>query len=117
MVVAVGSLVLMVHDAGSLKAKRSVIKSVLGRARAKFDLSIAEVADMDKWQKSRLGFAVVSNEAGHAHAMLENVVRYIEDLRLAEVVEVKTELLHYGDEFEGNGRYEGGSALMRGTDG
>jgi uncharacterized protein YlxP (DUF503 family) len=100
MVVAVGSLVLLIHDSSSLKAKRRIVKSILGKARSKFDLSIAEVGYMDKWQKSRIGLAVVSNEAGHAHAMLETVLHYVEDLGLAEVVDVNTEILRYGQEFQ-----------------
>ncbi|MFH0824809.1 MAG: DUF503 domain-containing protein [Pseudomonadota bacterium] len=95
MVVGVGVIVLMVHDSSSLKAKRKIVKSILGRVRGKYDLSIAEVADQDKWQKCTLGFAVVSNEGGHAHTMLESVIDYVENLYLAEVVDSNIEIVHY----------------------
>jgi uncharacterized protein len=116
MVVAVGTLTLLIHDSSSLKAKRGVVRSILGKARAKFDLSIAEVGDMDKWQKCRIGLAVVSNEAGHAHTMIETVLRYVEDLHLAEVVDVKTEILHYGDEFHGDSFEPTSFGFQKGTD-
>ena len=95
MVVGLGIIDLMVHESSSLKTKRRVIKSILGRVRSKFDLSIAEVGDQDKWQKSRLGFAVVSNEGGHAHRMLETVIGFVENLHLAEVVNAEIEIVHY----------------------
>jgi uncharacterized protein YlxP (DUF503 family) len=95
MVVGIGIIDLMVHESSSLKTKRRVVKSILGRVRSKFDLSIAEVGDQDKWQKSRLGFAVVSNEGGHAHRMLETVIGFVENLHLAEVVNADIEVVHY----------------------
>jgi uncharacterized protein YlxP (DUF503 family) len=95
MVVGVGVIDLMVHESSSLKTKRRVVKSILGRVRSKFDLSIAEVGDQDKWQKSRLGFAVVSNDGGHAHRMLETVIGFVENLHLAEVIYADIEIVHY----------------------
>jgi uncharacterized protein YlxP (DUF503 family) len=95
MVVGVGVVELMVHTSSSLKAKRQVIKSILGRVRSKFDLSIAEVDDQDKWQRATIAFAVVSNDGSHAHAMLESVADYVESLHLAEVVDMRIEIVHY----------------------
>ena len=95
MVVGVGVMVLMVHNSGSLKSKRQVVKSILGKVRSKFDLSIAEIADQDKWQRCTIGFAVVSTESGHAHSMLETIALYVERLHLAEVVDTSIEITHY----------------------
>ncbi len=95
MVVGVGSIELIIHDSSSLKSKRKVLKSILGRVRSKFDLSIAEVGYQDKWQRCELGFAVVSNDGGHAHRMLETVVNYVERLHLAEVIDYRIEIVHY----------------------
>jgi uncharacterized protein len=95
MVVGVGLIRLTIHESNSLKAKRRVVKSVLGKVRSKFDLSIAEVDDQDKWQRCTLGFAVVSNEAGHAHSMLETITAYVEGLYLAEIIDTRIEIVHY----------------------
>jgi uncharacterized protein YlxP (DUF503 family) len=95
MVVGVGVLELMVHNSSSLKAKRQVIKSILGRVRSKFDISIAEVGEQDKWQRSTIAFAVVTNDGGHAHTMLETITDYVESLYLAEVVDTRIEIVHY----------------------
>jgi len=95
MVVGVGLITFIVHNSSSLKAKRQVVKSILGKVRSKFDISIAEVDDQDKWQRCTLGFAVVTNDSGHAHKMLETVNGYVEGLHLAEVIDCRIEIVHY----------------------
>lgn len=95
MVVGVGFIRMTIHESNSLKTKRRVVKSVLGRVRSRFDVSIAEVDDQDKWQSCTLGFAVVSNEGGHAHSMLETIIAYVENLHLAEIVDSQIEIVHY----------------------
>lgn len=72
-----------------------MVKSILGRVRSKFDISIAEVDDQDKWQKCTIGFAVVTNDGGHAHTLLETVADYVEGLHLAEVIDSRIEIIHY----------------------
>ena len=78
MVIGVCKIVLSIDNAFSLKEKRRVIKSIIGRVKAKFNASIAEVDMNDTWQNAVLGVACVSNEAGHTDSMLENIVRFIE---------------------------------------
>ena len=95
MVVGVGVIELIIHNSSSLKAKRKVVKSILGRLRSKFDLSVAEIDDQDKWQKCKLGFAVVTNDSGHAHRMLETIIGFVENLHLAEIVDSSVEIVHY----------------------
>ncbi len=95
MVVGIGVVKLLIHSSSSLKAKRQVMKSILGKVRSKFDISIAEIEDQDKWQKGAIGFAVVSNDGGHAHAMLESIINYIESLYTAEIIDTRIEIVHY----------------------
>lgn len=95
MVVGVAFVELMVHNSSSLKSKRKVVKSILGRVRSKFDLSIAEVDYQDKWQRCRIGFAVVTTDGGLAHRMVETVIGFIEGLHLAEIVDTSIEIVHY----------------------
>jgi len=97
MFVGIGLLKIMIHQSSSLKEKRQVVKSILGKVHSKFDVSIAEVDDNDKWQKCSLGFAVISNDSGHAHKMLETINEYIENLYLAEVTNFSVEILPVGE--------------------
>lgn len=87
-------MTLFIHQSNSLKAKRQVVKSILGRCRSKFDISIAEVDNQDKWQLCALGFAVVTNDTVHAEQMIEAISNYVENLHLAEVLDSRSELIH-----------------------
>jgi hypothetical protein len=94
MVVGIANITLFIHQSNSLKAKRQVVKSILGRCRSKFDISIAEVDNQDKWQLCALGFAVVTNDSVHAEQMIESIFNYVENLHLAEVLDSRSELIH-----------------------
>ncbi|MGC8659130.1 MAG: DUF503 domain-containing protein [Desulfomonilaceae bacterium] len=97
MFVGIGLIKIMIHQSSSLKQKRQVVKSILGKVRSKFDVSIAEVDDNDKWQICSIGMAVVSNDSSHAHKMLETINEFVEKLYLAEVIGFSIEILPFGE--------------------
>lgn len=72
---------------GSLKGKRSVLKSLLARVRHEFNVSIAEVGANDRWQSAEIGVAAVSNDPAYVHGLLTRVVQWIEEQRLDVTVE------------------------------
>ena len=78
---------------GSLKGKRSVIKSIVTRISRQFNVSVAEVDAQNQWQRAVLGVACVSSSADYAHGQLERVVQWIETNR------PDVELLAYEIEF------------------
>ena len=53
---------LLIPGCTSLKEKRFVLKSLKTRIRNKFNVSIAEVGENDKWQRTNLGASTVSND-------------------------------------------------------
>ena len=92
----IGTARLALHMAenGSLKDKRTVVRSVVQRVRNKFNVAIAEVDTQDAWELATLGIVCVSNDARHADEMLAKVVAFIEGERLdAEVGAVEVELI------------------------
>jgi len=95
MVVGVCQLRLLLHDVFSLKEKRSIIKRLTGRVREKFPVSIAEVGDLDVWQRSRIGFAVVGNDRAFVNEALDKIIDYIERLYLADVVDQQIEIISF----------------------
>ena len=66
---------------GSLKGKRSIIKSVVTRIGREFNVSIAEVDAQNTWQRAALGVACVSSSSSYAHGLLERVVQWIDHNR------------------------------------
>ncbi len=53
---------LVIVEASSLKSKRAVIKSIKDRIKSRFNVSIAEVGELEKWQRASLAISMVSNE-------------------------------------------------------
>ena len=78
----------------SLKDKRSVVKPILARVRDRFNVSAAEVDDLDVWHNATLGFACVSTDADYCHGLLTKVVTFIEQSHFdANILDFQIELL------------------------
>jgi hypothetical protein len=93
MVIGVCRLTLRLPESGSLKDKRMVVRSLTTRVRNKFNVAIAEVGDLDRWQTATIGVTCVSNDARHAREQLDNVVAFVQRSRLdAELVESEIEV-------------------------
>lgn len=76
-----GLLQLELHlpAAQSLKQKRSVIKSLKDRLRSRYNISVAEVGHMDKWQRATLAIAMVSNDRNHLESRFESISHFIDE--------------------------------------
>ena len=61
----------------SLKAKRAVLRPVTEGLRARFRVAVAEVGDQDRWQRARIGVAVVGGTAGHVQDVMDEVERFV----------------------------------------
>ena len=75
--VAVALVELHIPQARSLKEKRGVVRPIVEGLRHRFQLSVAEVAYQDKWQRAQIGFAVVSETHAHAEEVVGAVERWI----------------------------------------
>ncbi|HHW55995.1 MAG: DUF503 domain-containing protein [bacterium] len=87
MVIGTATVELYVPGVNSLKDKRRVIKGLLERTRARFNVSVAEVGKLDLWRQATLGLAWVSNDSGHAHRSLQAVIKFLErqpDVQVAD---------------------------------
>lgn len=92
MVVGVLTVELFLAGATSLKDKRRLLKSILDKIKARFNVSAAEVDKQEAWQCSVIGVAAVSSETSHVYQTLAAVARFIEGMREVEVVKVNTEV-------------------------
>jgi len=88
MYVESAKLTFYVPQATSLKDKRQVCRSIVDKARQRFNASVAEVGTQDVHQTLTVGVAVVSGEFSHAQNMLDEVIRYMEGHADAELTEV-----------------------------
>ena len=95
MVVGVTKLSLRLPGNQSLKGKRKVVKSICQRLRQRFNLAVAETAAQDKWQAAELVIVEVGNEVRFIESKLDKAINFIEDIQLAEIVDVQRELIHF----------------------
>ena len=86
---------LRLPENGSLKGKRQVSRSIIERVKNRFNVSIAEVGDQDRWQTLTLGVSCVSNSGPHANEILSKVVNFIENNKFdAELVDYEIEIVN-----------------------
>lgn len=95
MVVGVLQLTIYISESHSLKEKRGVLRKIKSRVRNEFNVSIAECAEHDLWQKTQLGICQVGVDQAYIDGALQAVVRFIDDMHLVEVGEERVEFLHY----------------------
>ncbi|NLE60031.1 MAG: DUF503 domain-containing protein, partial [Planctomycetes bacterium] len=70
MVVGTLSLKLAIFGAYSLKDKRRVVNSLKDRLKGRFNVSVAEVGSLDRWQQAELGVAMVANDGRFVESAL-----------------------------------------------
>src|SRR3954447_3492057 len=93
MVVGILRLTLYIHGAASLKDKRQVLRKVVDRLRSRFNVSVAEVADNDVWQRAVIGIAAVANDRSFVNEVLDKCAR--DAGNIAEIVNREMEIETY----------------------
>ncbi len=80
---------LIIYNSHSLKDKRSVLKSIMERLKKRFNISIAEVADNEIWNKATIGVSSISNSDLGCQQVLEQVIKFIDNDDRAEIIKVE----------------------------
>ncbi|SHH60012.1 hypothetical protein SAMN02745135_01334 [Caloranaerobacter azorensis DSM 13643] len=93
MIVGTCKMDLFIYEASSLKEKRHVIKSLIGKIQSRYNVSIAEIDLNDTWKKSAIGFACVTNDTSHANSIISNVINFIENDGRVEITNYDIEIL------------------------
>ena len=76
----VGVITIQLHLQGisSLKAKRSIVKSLIGRLKSRFNISIAEVDHQDSKISAVIAVAVVANNGRFVNQQIDTVLGFME---------------------------------------
>ena len=83
---------LLLREARTLKDKRQVVKSIKDRLRNHFNVSVAEVDELDNRQLAVLGVAMVSNETHHLKTALGQMVEALRSHPVAELIDHEMEV-------------------------
>ena len=65
------------HGIASLKEKRSIVKSLIGRLQNRFNVSVSEVDQQDSRSSAVIGIAIVSNESRFIDKQLDTVLNFM----------------------------------------
>jgi uncharacterized protein YlxP (DUF503 family) len=79
MVVSMIQLIFEIPDAGSLKEKRRIVRSVKDKLQRRFHLSAAEVDLQDSITFAQIGGALVSNSKVFGESVLQKAFTMIEN--------------------------------------
>ncbi|MGD9711627.1 MAG: DUF503 domain-containing protein [Thermomicrobiales bacterium] len=94
---AIGVAEITLHLKGtmSLKDKRRVVKSLIQRLRNTFNISVAEISDLDDIRLATIAIVCVSNNHAHAQEMLAKAISFVDrNVEMGVLGEVATEIIH-----------------------
>lgn len=94
MVVGLGIITFRLHDCRSLKSKRKIVKSIIGRLQNNFNASVAEVGSNDIYDEALIGFAVVGNDGILTNSIIDKVFNFADELGLAEIINTEMEIIN-----------------------
>jgi uncharacterized protein YlxP (DUF503 family) len=77
MIVGIMTAHLSLHGITSLKEKRSIVKSVIGRLKSRFNISIAEVDHQDNKNGAVIGISIVSNDNRFIDQQFDSILDFM----------------------------------------
>ena len=66
------------------------------RVKNKFNISVAEVGDQEAKNNLHIGIAAVSSDARYLNGLMNQVIDFIDHMRLADMADHHIELIHLG---------------------
>ena len=92
--VGVCKISLRLPESLSLKGKRQELKSITSRVRNKFNVSVAEVDDHERWQLATIGICYISNDRRHTNQVLSRVVNFVVNSHFdVEILDYEIEII------------------------
>lgn len=64
------------------------------RTKNRFNASVAETALNDLLDKAEIGVAVLANDSAFINSKLDKIVSFIDEMCLAEIVDVEMEVIN-----------------------
>ena len=93
MIVGTCKIYLRAEGVRSLKEKRMIVRSILDKCKNRFNISIAEIEEQEKYQRIVIAFACVSNQSSHANSTIDHVLNFISENTEAFIEDTVIEIL------------------------
>ena len=78
MIVGVMTAQVYMQGVTSLKEKRGIVKSLVGRLKSRFNISIAEVDHQDSKTCAVIAMALVSNDTGFINQQFDKIINFMQ---------------------------------------
>jgi len=78
MIVGVMTTQIYMQGINSLKAKRSIVKSVIGRLTSRYNISISEVDHQDNKTSAVIAMALVSNDSRFINQQFDSIIKFMQ---------------------------------------
>ncbi len=69
---------LHINGVASLKEKRSVVKSTIGRLKSRFNISVSEVDHHDNKNSAIIGISLISNDTRFINQQFDKIINFIQ---------------------------------------
>ena len=79
----------------SLKEKRMIVKSIIGKLQNKFNVSIREVENQDLHQRIRIGIVKLELNSKDSDQSKDKILNFIEENCEAEIIDIESEIINY----------------------
>lgn len=94
MIVGICKLSFFLPECRSLKDKRQILRKMKDKFFARFKMMLAEVDELDMWQRAVMGFALVGNDKRMIESLIQQAVNFLECKDGAELIDRTTEFVH-----------------------
>ena len=84
---------LMIPWARSLKDKRSAVRSLKDRLRARFNASVAEVAHQDKWQRAVIAVCILASDRRQLESDMARARQLCEEAQNVQIADMHQQWL------------------------
>jgi len=96
MVIGILKIEIYMEGNRSLKEKRKIIKSLLGKIRSRFiNISVSEVGSQDIWKHALLGFTLAGNDTPFVNSLLDQLQTYIKENGFFHIVSSEIEIINF----------------------
>lgn len=76
----------------SLKEKRMIVKSMIGKIKSRFNVAISEIAEQDRQQTIIIGVACISDSVAGCDKVLDHILDFIDENVEAELTDIVREI-------------------------
>lgn len=78
-----------IPGASSLKEKRMVVSSIKERCKKRFNVSVVESGEKEKWQLCRMAFALAAIDSSAAVKNTQSIIDYLYDDDRIEIISIQ----------------------------